>query len=255
MKTLRVAPDGAGNPRLESLSLPFASAGPTATTADREASPDPGTATAVRQARAVTLPAGRTEPAGERRLFLVIAGVLDVTVPHMHARLGPGDVLFLDAPAEIRAATPCSYLEVEVDPGWLPVGTVPPALEEGRRSAAAAPQLLRMFSDGEVAHLATFDELFAPAPAQDVTALSFVCLSPSMTSDWHTEASTSLLVVLAGGFEVEVGGRGGRRTLRAGDLCLVEDYEGQGHKSSSDGETRFAVLSLPRDHGWVTSPC
>ncbi|PSM39028.1 hypothetical protein C6Y14_33965 [Streptomyces dioscori] len=215
----------------------------------------------MRQVRSAAAPAGPLQEltgTGERRLVLVISGTIQVVVPDMRASLGAGDVLFLDvpgplaAPVLIRAASPCSYLQVEVEPAWLPIGTVPPALDEGRRTAYGSPRLLRMFSDGEVAHLSPFDDLF-PAPgdkAQEVDALSFVCLSPSMKSDWHTEPGTSLLIVLTGGFEIEVGGSGGRRTLRAGDVCLVEDFEGQGHKSSSDGETRFAVLALPKDHLW-----
>ncbi|MDQ7905237.1 hypothetical protein RB614_11950 [Phytohabitans sp. ZYX-F-186] len=261
MKTLRVARDGVGAPRLESLPLPFLAPGPTATALDRELAPEPSSMSGVRQVRAVTTPAGPIEVVtgrSTRRLFLVVSGTLQVIVPDMRARLGAGDVLFLDvpvplkAPVRIRAATACSYLEVEVGPAWLPIGTVPPSLDEGRRTAHTPPRLLRMFSAGEVAHLVPFDDLFSmpSEQGQEATALSFVCLSPSMRSDWHTETGTSLLVVLAGGFEVEVGGDGGRRTLRAGDVCLVEDFAGQGHKSSSDGETRFAVLALPRDHRW-----
>ncbi|MDH6573724.1 quercetin dioxygenase-like cupin family protein [Streptomyces sp. SAI-117] len=261
MKTLRVARDGRGCPRIESLSLPFVTPGPTATDADHELAPGPGSMSAVRQVRSAAVPPGPLETVSgdsARRLFLVVSGTLQVIVPDMRARLGAGDVLFLDvpgpleAPVHIRAASRCSYLEVEVEPAWLPVGTVPPSLDEGRRTAYGSPRLLRLFSDGEVAHLSPFDDLFS-APAektQQVNALSFVSLSPSMSSDWHTEPGTSLLVVLAGGFEVEVGGNGGRRTLRAGDVCLVEDFEGQGHKSSSDGETRFAVLALPEGHLW-----
>ncbi|MFE0923153.1 cupin domain-containing protein [Streptomyces nigra] len=209
-------------------------------------------------AHAATGPLETVTGSSERRLFLVVSGTIQVIVPDMRATLGPGDVLFLDAPGSpeapvhIRAATPCSYLEVVVEPAWLPRGTVPPLMDEGRRTAYGSPRLLRMVSDGVVAHLSSFDDLFsAPPPhTQAVKALSFVCLSPSMRSDWHTEPGTSLLIVLAGGFEVEVGGNGGRRTLRAGDVCLVEDFEGQGHRSSSDGETRFAVLALPKDHLW-----
>jgi quercetin dioxygenase-like cupin family protein len=202
----------------------------------------------------VELAVGRSE----RRLFLVISGSLQVSVPDMRASLDAGDVILMDvpdpheAPVEFLSATGCSYLEVDVAPAWQPTGTVPPALDEGRRTARDAPCLLRLFSDGEVAHLTAFTDLFAALAEQpqEVIALSFVCLSPSMQSDWHTEPGTSLLVVLAGGFDVEVGGNGGRRTLRAGDVCLVEDFEGQGHRSSSIGETRFAVLTLPRGHRW-----
>nr|BFE55587.1 hypothetical protein GCM10020063_001130 [Dactylosporangium thailandense] len=265
MKTLRVGSDGQGLPRLESLALPFLAQGPSATPADQERAPQPDMAAAVRRVRAVSGPAGTLEVVdgpSPRRLLVLVSGSLVVSVPEMRARLGAGDVLFLDAPeplgapARVMAETPCSYLDVEVEPEWLPVGTVPPALDEGRRSAWTAPRVLRMTSDGERAHLAPFNELFAepPAPSQDVDALTFVSLSPSLRSGWHTEPAVSLVVVLAGGFELEVGGYGGRRTLRAGDVCLVEDFEGQGHKSSMDGETRFAALRLPRNHRWSRDP-
>ncbi|GAB7004781.1 hypothetical protein JCM18899A_22540 [Nocardioides sp. AN3] len=217
--------------------------------------------TSVRHVRAVSVPAGLLEVvngACSRRLFLLVSGSLEVTVPHMRATLHEGDVLFVDVPerlaaaAELTAAMGCSYLEVQVGAGWLPVGIVPPALDEEPRSDPSALRVVRMASDGERAHLTPFDALFTewPARPQDVSALTFICLSPSMTSDWHTEEGVTLLVVLAGGFEVEVGGNGGRRTLRPGDTCLVEDFEGQGHKSATHGETRFAALRLPRDHHW-----
>lgn len=260
MKTLRVGRDGQGGPRLEALPLPFLTPGPTATAQDQERSPEPSSMEAVRRVRAVSAPAESVEPlagGGARRVLLVVSGALQVVAPDMRATLGAGDVLFVDVPeplaatAELRAGSPCTYLDVEVDSGWLPTGTVPPALEEGRRTARTAARVLRLASDGEYAHLSPLDDLFDPGPDQDANALSFVCLSPGMRADWHTEPGVSLLVVLAGGFELEVGGTGGRRTLRAGDVCLVEDFEGQGHKSSTDGETRFAVLSLPRDHRWA----
>lgn len=262
MKTLRVVSDGQGCPRLESLALPFLAQGPTVTSQDVERSPAPTTTAAVRWARPASTPAGRLETVrgtSSRRLFLVISGLIEVVAPYMQATLGPGDVLFLDVlgqltePAVLSAATPCSYVEVEVDAEWSPIGTVPPYIDEGRRTRRTAPTVLRVESDGERAHLVPFDELFTQAatPPQDVEALTFMCLSPAMTSDWHTEPGVSLVVVLAGGFEIEVGGDGGRRTLRAGDVCLVEDFEGQGHKSSMDGETRFAALRLPQNHQWT----
>lgn len=261
MKTLCVTPDGRGAPRLESLALPFFATGPTATSRDRDLAPEASSATAIRHVRAIEAGSGLFEVFegdSERRLYIVVAGSLQVVVPEMRASLGPGDVLFLDvtdpltAPATLSSAASCAFLEVEVEAGWQPIGTVPPALDEERRSPRAAPLALRMVSDGALTHLMTFDDLFSPlrAHSQEVASLSFVCLSPAMDSDWHTEPNASLLVVLSGGFQLEASGDGGRRTLRAGDVCLVEDFDGQGHKSSSDGETRFVVLRLPRDHRW-----
>lgn len=264
MKSLHVCPDGLGNPRIEALALPFLAPGPTATAADQDRSPDPQTMTAAASARAVTRRTGLHEviPGGSpRRLLIVVSGTLQVIVPDMRARVSPGDALFLDLPgssehpAVLRPATDCRYVEVGVSDAWLPTGTVPPALDEGRRTPLAEPRLLRMYSDEGLAHLEDLADLFSQDCApQEVTALSFVSLSPGMRSGWHTEPGVSLLIVLAGGFELEVGGVGGRRTLRAGDICLVEDFAGQGHRSSSDGETRFAVLSLPTDHRWPRKP-
>lgn len=252
--------DGRGFPRIESLALPFVTQGPSATEIDQQRAPEPHLGTAVRRMRAVSAPPGTLElleGPSPRRLIIVVSGALAVGVPDMRAKLGAGDVLLLDLPESVGAPTRVTaerqsrYLEVEVEPAWQPQGSVPPALDEGRRSAAAAPRVLRMTSDGERAHLAQFDELFTDtAVSQDVDGLTFVCLSPSLSSDWHTEQTVSLVVVLAGGFDLEVGGEGGRRTLRAGDVCLVEDFDGQGHKSSMDGETRFAAIRLPRNHRW-----
>lgn len=256
MKTLRVRKDGAGNPRLESLPLPFMSPGPTATETDRALAPDPDSVTAVDTMRAKAISGGwNAGLAGVRRLYLLVSGTLRVSVPQMQARLSAGDVLLLDiaedGPVEgrLHADTNLQMIEVTVQDGWWSDGIVPPALEEARRGPRTAARLVHLFSANEFAHLADLSEMFATGAEQGVDALSFVCLSPGMTSDWHTEPSVSLLFVLSGGFEIEVGGTGGRLTLRAGDLCLVEDFDGQGHRSSSDGETRFAVLSLPHGHG------
>lgn len=255
MKTLRIGVDGTGNPRLESLPLPFLSPGPTATSIDKEMSPDPNSVKAVVGMRAAAHSAGwRDRVTAGRQLFLMISGSLRIAVPQMQARIGPGDVLFLDladggtSGAQLIAETNVQLVEITVEDSWSRGGQVPPALEEARRSVRTSPRLRHLASRDGLAHLSELAGFFDQAATQTVNALSFVSLSPGMTSDWHTEAGVSLLVVLSGGFVVEVGGEGGRETLRAGDVCLVEDFDGQGHKSASDGETRFAVLSLPSDH-------
>lgn len=257
MKTFRICSDGQGNPRIEALALPFLRPGPAATPAELEQAPDPATFVAVEGARAVTTAAGDelVTGAGPRRLLLVVSGSLQLSVPEMRASAGPGDVVLVDLPGGAESALVTSvgdgrHLEVEVGDAWLPKGVVPPVLDEERRDVGTDPQLTRLYSDGEVAHLADLSALFADAGPQNVYALTFICLSPGMDSDFHTEPDVSLVFVLSGGFTVEVGGSGGRRTLRAGDVGLVEDFEGQGHASSVDGETRFAVLTLPRDHQW-----
>jgi hypothetical protein len=254
MTTLRLGLDGLGRPRIEALALPFLSPGPTATDADRASAPDPSSFASVDTIRTVAMPAGWSSAPTDRTLLLVVSGSLRVLVPDMQGRLGAGDVLYVDLAGDaalssvtLRADTEVRLVEVAVPDSWSPDGIVPPVLDEARRSARSAPRLVHLVSRDDIAHLDPLS-LFGDDGAQDVNALSFVSLSPGMTSDWHTEPGVSLLVVLSGGFEVEVAGAGGRLTLRPGDVCLVEDFDGQGHRSSSDGETRFAVLSLPRDH-------
>ena len=260
MKTFRVSTDGQGNPRIEALALPFLRPGPAATPAELEQAPDPATFAAVEGVRAVSTVAGSEEVvtgAGPRRLILVVSGSLRLGVPDMSATAGPGDVVFVDLPdgaehpATISSVADGRYLEVEVGDAWVPRGVVPPSLDEDRRQADADPQLTRLYSEGDLAHLGDLSGLFTDAAApQDAYALTFICLSPGMDSDFHTEPDVSLVFVLSGGFTLEVGGSGGRQTLRAGDVGLVEDFEGQGHASSVEGETRFAVLTLPREHQW-----
>jgi quercetin dioxygenase-like cupin family protein len=176
----------------------------------------------------------------------------------MRAQLRPGDVLFTDEPGDgvsARTIGDTRLIEVEVDETWDPAGSAPPAIDEGARGPRDRPSLSEMYVQDARAHLRDFERLFPGAPGtsadQPVLAMTFMCLSPGLFGDWHTEKTTSLVIGLAGGFELEVGGEGRRRVLRAGDLCLIRDDEGQGHISRTHGETRFVQLVLPTDHRWV----
>jgi hypothetical protein len=172
----------------------------------------------------------------------------------MRAELRPGDVLLVDDHSSTghtltyRGET--LLIEVDVADEWVPEGVVPPAIEEGRRSADEAANVKRMFVADLKAHFGPLDELFSKDPGTNednqVLALSFMSLSPRSFGDWHTEERTSLVVVLAGGFELEVGGGGGSvEVFWPGDVCLVEDHEGQGHITRTHGETRFAAIVVP----------
>jgi len=60
--------------------------------------------------------------------------------------------------------------------------------------------------------------------------------------DFHTAPRRQYVVNLEGEVEVEVGD-GTRRILRSGDILLVEDTTGQGHKSRAvDGKPRKSLF-------------
>ena len=48
--------------------------------------------------------------------------------------------------------------------------------------------------------------------------------------DWHTAPQRQLIVLLDGAIEIEVSD-GSRRTLRGGEILLMEDTTGRGHRT------------------------
>lgn len=258
MKSLRVCTDGAGGSKLESLPLPFLFFGPTATDADRARMPKPESAVAYESVRLVRPRDGDRSPGGDdraRRLLLVVSGGIDVRAGDMRASLRPGDLLFVDdadsAGHELGFVGDVRLVRVDVAESWAPEGTVPPALDESRRDGG--PLLRHMYVADEQARFRDADALFDDGSPRPVARAMFMCLSPDQFGDWHTEQATSLVVVLSGGFELEVGGGGGAaEVFRAGDVCLVQDDHGQGHISRTHGETRFVAIAVPEEHVWGT---
>jgi quercetin dioxygenase-like cupin family protein len=220
--------------------------GPTATAADTAKMPPPELAVAHRTVRATS----RVAPDGSRQLLFVVDGEVEVTASYMRTTLGRGDVLFLDGtdPATYAISTSSGGRVVQLDVAdeWAPEGIVAPSIDEEH----GRPLVQRMYVHDEQARFRSADELFDDV-ARPVSRAMFMCLSPDQFGDWHTEAMTSLVVVLAGGFELEVGGDGGStQVFRAGDVCLVQDHTGQGHISRTHGETRFVAISVPEEHVW-----
>lgn len=252
MKSYWLVTDGAGGSRIESLPLPFAYAGPTVTDADRQRMPPPGLAREVRAVR--SLRSTDSDAVAGRRLLFLVSGSLTVATPQMTAVLAPGDVLFVDDLASNEHTLTCHadtrMLAAEVTDSWTPQGTVAPILTDDER-ADDAPLLREMYVAGGQANFRDLTGFF-PDPdgaARDVRSLSFVTLAPGLFGDWHTEEATSLVVVLAGGFELEVGGVGGTQVFRPGDVCVVRNHEGQGHRTRTHGETRFAAFVLAPETG------
>ncbi|WGY00356.1 hypothetical protein QI633_17640 [Nocardioides sp. QY071] len=244
MTSYHLARHATGAPRLASLPLP--ALGPQAGVGD--ARPLGPAALAVSFGE---LAAGATSgPPDAATLRFVLAGELVVATVAGTARLVAGDVVLFDptaSPAVLEASgAAVRFVDLEVDAAWVPQGVVLPPLE---RAARAEPSSLRMDVEDGHAHLAAF----VPVPdgsRQAVMNASFLCLPGEVASDWHTEEGISLVLVLAGGFELEVSGRGGARLLAAGDLCLVDDRSGRGHLTRTHGETWFAAITLPIDHAW-----
>jgi hypothetical protein len=74
---------------------------------------------------------------------------------------------------------------------------------------------------GEIGHLS------AAIPARSVI---FRTNSPDYDYDWHPAPRRQFIVLLDGELEIEVSD-GQRRTFAGGEILLVEDTTGKGHKS------------------------
>ena len=58
---------------------------------------------------------------------------------------------------------------------------------------------------------------------------------PEFVTDWHPAPTKQFVIVLSGAMEVE-SGDAEKRQFQAGDVLLVEDTTGQGHKTRTVGE-------------------
>lgn len=70
--------------------------------------------------------------------------------------------------------------------------------------------------------------------------------APTYSYDWHHAPQRQYIVLLDGEIEIEVSG-GERRRFRGGDILLVEDTSGKGHRTRTvDGKSRRSVfITLP----------
>ncbi len=97
-----------------------------------------------------------------------------------------------------------------------------------------------------------FEELAIPLhPAGLIGALSqrypvkeilFRSTPGSYNFDWHPAPERQLIILLEGEIEIEVG-TGETRRFQGGDVLLVEDTSGRGHRTRSiDGNTRRSLF-------------
>lgn len=250
MRAIAIRPDGRNGSRIEALTVPSPVLGPGATGTEDAGTPIGDSALSVSLSR--LHPQEEEAPGPSMRcLRFVLDGQLHLTASGEKVHLGRGDVVLVDdlsaSGHQVSTPTGATLLNVEIDDRWVASGTVPPPVAV----TPSSPKVLRLYVEDGLAHLedlAGFDR--DDAPLQRVEKLNFLCLTDGVASDWHTEEGISLLIVLAGGFELEPSGKGGRQVLRAGDVCLVDDRRGKGHITRTHGETRFVAIRLPEDHLW-----
>ena len=74
------------------------------------------------------------------------------------------------------------------------------------------------------------------------TAAIFRETAPDYDYDWHAAPERQYIVLLDGEIEITVGD-GDTRRFRGGDVLLVEDTEGRGHRTRTvDGRARRSVF-------------
>ena len=65
---------------------------------------------------------------------------------------------------------------------------------------------------------------------------------PDYDWDWHCAPTRQLIILLDGAIEIEVTS-GEKRAFRGGDVLLVEDTTGRGHRTrTTDGRSRRSVF-------------
>lgn len=90
-----------------------------------------------------------------------------------------------------------------------------------------------------------------PALASDelpVSGLRVMRLPPGWYGEWHPSPYRLWMLVLSGASICEVSS-GERRTIRAGEIYLLEDTEGRGHLSMNAGDEDLVIaIARVEDH-------
>jgi hypothetical protein len=90
-----------------------------------------------------------------------------------------------------------------------------------------------------------FGNLSAPIPAQSVM---FRTSQPNFDQDWHVAPRRQFVVLLDGAIEIEVSD-GSRRTFRGGQVLLVEDTTGRGHRTRNLEQRERHSIFIVLDQG------
>jgi len=81
-------------------------------------------------------------------------------------------------------------------------------------------------------------------PLQKATDIGFVRLSAGRRSDWHPAPRKQFIMVLTGIMELEAGD-GQKRTFKPGNVLLVTDVEGEGHRTNVLGDQELMIVWVP----------
>ena len=76
---------------------------------------------------------------------------------------------------------------------------------------------------------------------QMTQSIIFRVTSADYDYDWHNAPQKQYIIILKGEVEIEVS-TGEKRIFRGGDVLLVEDTEGQGHKSRAISGKRESIF-------------
>ena len=101
------------------------------------------------------------------------------------------------------------------------------------------------FEDGEVSlrDSGEIGRLSEPVAARSVI---FRENAPDYDYDWHRAPERQFIVLLDGEIEIEVGS-GETRRFSGGDILLVEDTTGRGHRTRTVDGSRRRSLFIPLD--------
>ncbi len=87
-------------------------------------------------------------------------------------------------------------------------------------------------------------------------SISFRISQPGLFVDWHNAPGKHMIIVIQGKVQTEVT-NGEVRSFGPGEICLAEDVEGPGHKTTDlEGPRLSLMVSLPDDfdvHRWARS--
>jgi uncharacterized cupin superfamily protein len=91
----------------------------------------------------------------------------------------------------------------------------------------------------ELTHSGTIGSLSKPYP---VSSVVFRETPPEYDFDWHPAPHRQYIILLDG--EIEIESRGGdKRRFRGGDILLVEDTWGSGHRTrTTNGKLRHSIF-------------
>jgi hypothetical protein len=99
--------------------------------------------------------------------------------------------------------------------------------------------------DVEVASAGEIGKLSRSIP---VRSLIFRENEPGYDYDWHTAPQRQFIVLLDGAIELEVSD-GSRRTFRGGEILLMEDTKGRGHRTRHVEPRERRSLFIVLDEG------